>query len=174
MANFAKLSGNKVLEVIRIEDSCCLDADGVENEQVGIEYLTRLTSWPHWKKTSYNTRRNVHFTIADDGTQSESADQTKAFRKNAAGPNCTYNEDLDAFIVKSPQPSWVLNETTGVYEAPVTRPTEAQSRYTLSGVEHAYRVNWDETNAKWTGTRLAADPVTTWDWNTGTSSWDAQ
>jgi len=69
------------------------------------------------KRTSYNTRGGVHYT---DGEQS--ADQTKAFRKNYAGIGYTYDEERDAFIPPQPYESWVINEDTCLWDAPVPMP----------------------------------------------------
>tara|TARA_Y100000004_G_scaffold195987_1_gene264589 strand:+ start:1925 stop:2449 length:525 start_codon:yes stop_codon:yes gene_type:complete len=174
MANFAKIGMNgKVIQVVRLEDGLCHDADGNEVESIGAEYLENLTSWPRemWKKTSYNTHQGVYI---DRETNEPHADQSKAFRKNVATIGCTYDEDRDAFITPKIHNSWVLNETTCSYEAPVTRPTYAQSSYTKDGSEYIYKIHWDEANQKWVGERLQEDPITAYDWNPSTSSWDAQ
>jgi hypothetical protein len=174
MANFSKIGYNsKVIEVVRLEDNLCLDADGIENEDVGAEYLENLTGWPRqmWKRTSYNTQYGVYI---DRETNEPHADQTKAFRKNHGVIGCTYDEDRDIFITPKIHPSWVFDETTGAYTAPVTRPTYNQSKYTLDGTEYIYKVYWDEANEKWVGERLQEDPITVYDWNPSTSSWDAQ
>lgn len=177
MANFAKLGfNNKVLEVITINDSECYDADNNESEAVGAEYLENLTGWPRelWKKTSRNTIRGIHFTVGEDGYSTQSADQTKAYRKNYASVGGIYDEDRDAFIPPKPHASWILNETTCVYEAPVTRPTAEQARYTIDGVEYNYQVHWDEDNQKYYGSRLQENPITNYDWNPNTLTWTAQ
>jgi len=63
------------------------------------------------KRTSYNTVGNVHLT---GGTP---------FRKNYAGIGYTYDPIRDAFIPPKPFPSWVLNENTCLWEAPIAYPT---------------------------------------------------
>jgi len=85
-----------------------------------------------WKQTSYNTYGGVHYT---DGEPSE--DQTKALRFNYAGINFTYDPDRDAFIPPKPFDSWVLVESSCLWEAPVAYPTD--------GAEY----NWDEENTQW-------------------------
>jgi hypothetical protein len=45
-------------------------------------------------------------------------------RKNYAGVGMHYDEELDAFISKQPNPSWVLNNETGKWEAPSPEPVE--------------------------------------------------
>lgn len=86
-----------------------------------------------YKQTSYNTRGGVHY--QGDGTPS--ADQTKAFRKNYAGLGYTYDALRDAFIPPKPYASWVLNETSCLWEAPVAYPTDGK------------RYVWDELNTAW-------------------------
>jgi len=84
------------------------------------------------KQTSYNTRGGVHYT---DGVPSE--DQTKALRFNYAGIGFTYDADRDAFIPPKPFESWLLNEDTCLWEAPVAYPTDGEA-YT-----------WDEDAGEW-------------------------
>ena len=81
------------------------------------------------KRTSYNTRGGVHYTReATDvnGIQNVtvSDDQTKAFRKNYAGIGYKYDEVRDAFIEPKPYESWILNETSCLYEPPVEYPDD--------------------------------------------------
>ena len=112
MAHFAKLGINsKVIGVEVVADADCKNADNIEDEQVGIQFLENIHGWPLWKQTSYNTQANVH---SLGGTP---------FRKNYAGIGHTYDEDRDAFIPPKPYASWVVNETTCVWEAPVAYPS---------------------------------------------------
>ena len=90
------------------------------------------------KRTSYNTRGGVHYT---DGQPSE--DQSKAFRGNYAGIGYEYKEDLDAFIPLQPFPSWELNETTFLWEAPVPMPEDAGTG------EPPKLYRWDEETTNW-------------------------
>ena len=62
------------------------------------------------KRTSYNTKANVHRL------------GKTPFRGNFAFPGSTYDEAKDAFIAPQPYPSWLLNETTHAWEAPVAEP----------------------------------------------------
>ena len=56
MAHYAKLGINsKVINVEVVANSDCQNADGVEDEEVGRQFLERIHNWPLWKKTSYNT-----------------------------------------------------------------------------------------------------------------------
>jgi len=88
------------------------------------------------KRTSYNTRGGVHY---DPVTNQPSADQSKAFRKNYAGVGYTYDHSRDAFIPPKPQgfDSWVLNESSCLWEAPVEYPDDGQI-YT-----------WNEETTSW-------------------------
>jgi len=126
MASFAKIGLNgKVIEVLSVHNNELLDANGVEQEVNGIDFLTKLTGWSIWKQTSYNTRGGEHLL---GGTP---------LRKNHAGIGMTYDEDRDAFIPKKPYPSWILNETTCLWEAPVALP-DTENRY-----------RWNEQNQTW-------------------------
>ena len=118
MAHFAKLNEtNKVISVEVVANEVITDGDGVEQEQLGIDFLTNLYGGVGWyKQTSYN------------GT----------FRKNFAGLNSTYNPSKDAFILSQPFPSWILNEDTCKWEAPVTKPDD----------DKIY--GWDEDTTNWT------------------------
>ena len=111
MASFAKIGlNNKVIEVLSVHNDELKDAGGIEQEVLGIDFLTKLTGWSIWKQTSYNTHGGIHQL---GGTP---------FRKNHAGTGHTYDEDRDAFIPPSPFPSWTLDEETCRWEAPVPRP----------------------------------------------------
>ena len=131
MATFAKLGlNNKVIEVLSVHNNELLDSNGVEQEVNGIDFLTKLTGWSIWVQTSYNTHGGVHST---GGTP---------LRKNHAGIGMTYDEDRDAFIPKKPFNSWVLNETTCLWEAPVAKPTtELEENQYYSWNESV--INWD-------------------------------
>ena len=126
MASFAKIGlNNKVIEVLSVNNEVLKDSNGVEQETIGVDFLTKLTGYPVWKQTSYNTNGGVH---SSGGTP---------LRKNFAGIGYTYDEDRDAFIPKKPFNSWILNETTCLWEAPVALP-DTENRYT-----------WNETTTTW-------------------------
>ena len=103
MAHFAELdSNNIVLRVLVVGNNDCLDDDNKESESVGISFLQNLYgSDTIWKQTSYNGK----------------------IRKNYAGIGYTYDQTRNAFIPAKPFNSWVLNETTCLWEAPVAYPT---------------------------------------------------
>ena len=126
MASFAKIGlNNKVIEVHSLHNNELKDSNGVEQEVNGIDFLTKLTGWSIWKQTSYNTKRGVHKL---EGTP---------LRKNHAGIGYTYDEDRDAFIPPQNFPSWILNEDTCHWEAPVARPDDGEL------------YNWNEETTSW-------------------------
>jgi len=126
MASFAKIGLNgKVIEVQSVVNEVLHDANGIEQEAIGIDFLTKLTGYPVWKQTSYNTRGGVH---NNGGIP---------FRKNHAGIGYTYDEDRDAFIPPKPFKSWVLNETTCLWNAPVAMPQDG----------NGYK--WNELTLSW-------------------------
>ena len=126
MASFAKIGLNgKVIEVQSVVNEVLHDSNGVEQESIGIDFLTKLTGWSIWKQTSYNTIGGVHKL---GGTP---------FRKNHAGIGFTYDEDRDAFIPPKRYPSWLLNEDTCLWECPVAYPTDGQN------------YKWNEINQTW-------------------------
>jgi len=116
MASFAKIGlNNKVIEVLSVHNEVLKDSNGIEQEAIGIDFLTKLTGYPLWKQTSYNTHGGVH---SNNGTP---------LRKNHAGIGMTYDEDRDAFIPKKPFNSWVLNESTCLWEAPINKPNNSNN-----------------------------------------------
>ena len=126
MASFAKIGlNNKVIEVLSVVNEVLHDSNGVEQESIGIDFLTKLTGWAIWKQTSYNTHGGIH---KNNGTP---------LRKNHAGIGMTYDEDRDAFIPKKIYNSWILNEQTCLWNAPTPMPNDGK------------RYNWNETNLTW-------------------------
>ena len=123
MSHFAKLDENNIVTFVTVGRQ---EDDGLEAE------LTARTG-DVYKQTSYNTRGGVHYT---DGDPSE--DQRKALRFNYAGIGFTYDEGRDAFIPPKPYESWLLNEDTCLWEAPVAYPEDGED-YT-----------WDEESTSWT------------------------
>jgi hypothetical protein len=126
MASFAKIGlNNKVIEVLSVVNEVLHDSNGVEQETIGIDFLTKLTGYPVWKQTSYNTHGGVH---NNNGI---------SLRKNYAGIGYTYDEDRDAFIPPKPYSSWILNENTCLWQAPVSMPQD-NNRY-----------SWNEQTLSW-------------------------
>jgi len=83
------------------------------------------------KQTSYNTQGGIHYTGGEP-----SADQSKALRYNYAGISYTYDENRDAFIPPQPYASWVLDEDTCLWVAPIAYPAEGMH-------------TWDEQAGDW-------------------------
>ena len=110
MAHFAKLGSNsKVIQVLTLNNGDMLNADGVEDETVGQQYLERHNNWPAqmWIQTSYNTSAGTH---KDGGTP---------LRGNYAGIGYIWDEDNNIFYGKKPYASWVLNTTTASWHSPI-------------------------------------------------------
>lgn len=123
MAHFAKVTDGKVTQVIVAEPEF---------------FDTFVDSSPgQWIQTSYNTRGGVHY---NPETGEPSEDQTKALRKNYAGIGFSYDSLLDAFIPPKPFASWILNEATCLWEAPIAYPTDG-------GI-----YNWNEATISWVTT----------------------
>ena len=100
MAHFAKLGTGNIVEKVEVVSN-----DIATNEQAGVDFLNNLYKTRDvWKQTSYNWN----------------------IRKNYAGVGFTYDETLDAFIPPKEFKSWILNETTCLWEAPVEKPTDDQ------------------------------------------------
>ena len=114
MAHFAKIEDGVVTQVIVVDNKDCADASGVEKEYIGAAFCEKLFGGT-WKQTSYNG----------------------SIRKNYAGVGYTYNADIDAFVPPKPYASWLLNETTAQWDAPVAMPNDG-NRYT-----------WDEATLAW-------------------------
>jgi len=121
MSHFAKLDENNLVTFVTVGRQ---EDDGLEAE------LTARTG-DVYRQTSYNTSGGVHYT---DGEPSD--DQTKALRFNYAGIGFTYDENRDAFIPPTPYPSWVLDEGTCLWVAPIAYPAEG---------DHV----WDEEAGDW-------------------------
>jgi len=117
MAHFAKLDENNiVIEVHGLDNNELIDDNGIEQESKGIDFLVNWSGgYTKWKQTSYNAN----------------------FRKNYAGIGYFYDETKDAFIPPQPYPSWLLNENSYQWEAPITIPTD-DGRYI-----------WDEITTSW-------------------------
>jgi hypothetical protein len=120
MANFVKLgTGNIVETVIGVSNSVITDSNGIEQEQLGVDFINTLYNTRDiWKQTSYNTRGGKYYN--SDNTL---GDQSKSFRKNYAGIGFFYDDVRNAFYTQKPYSSWILNEETCYWEAPIQRPT---------------------------------------------------
>jgi len=124
MSHFAKLDENNIVTFVTVGRQ---EDDGREEELIA-------RTGDVYKQTSYNTRGGVHY---DPETGEPSEDQTKALRKNYAGIGFTYDEERDAFIPPKPFDSWVLDEDTCLWVAPVEYPAD--------GADYV----WDEETGNW-------------------------
>lgn len=117
MAHFAKLDENNVvLEVNAVDNQDVQNLPFPESELVGVQFLTNWSGgYTNWKQTSYN----------------------KNFRKNYAGIGYTYDAQKDAFIPPKPYNSWLLNENSCLWEAPVPYPEDG----------NVY--SWNESTSSW-------------------------
>ena len=121
MAHFAEIDANNiVLRVIVVGNKDTSDANGVEKEYIGAAFCERLLGGT-WKQTSYNAN----------------------MRKNYAGIGYTFDAARDAFIPPKPFPSWVLNESTCQWQAPVPMPTDAGTGTPPK------MYGWDEDTVTW-------------------------
>jgi hypothetical protein len=87
-----------------------------------------------WVQTSYNTRGGIHY---KPNSNEPSEDQSKALRKNFAGVGYSYDLERDAFIPPKPFDSWILDEFSCLWKAPIDPPTEGGP------------YEWDEENQSW-------------------------
>jgi hypothetical protein len=140
MAHFAKLGINsKVIGVHAVNDSDCFNADGVEDEEVGRQFLERIHNWPLWKKTSYNTSGGQHKL---GGTP---------LRGNYAGLGMIYDEDNDIFIGKKPYASWVLNTSEARWQSPIgdAPALTAEQQAENDAATHKWIHTWNESSGAW-------------------------
>ena len=142
MAHFAKLGANsKVIQVLTLNNGDMLNADGVEDETVGQQYLERHNNWPAqmWIQTSYNTSAGAHRL---GGTP---------LRGNYAGIGYTWDEDNNIFYPKSPYASWVLNTTTATWHSPIgDEPNDLTAEEIAAGTRYVWNEGtgaWDKTPA---------------------------
>jgi hypothetical protein len=138
MAHFAKLDiNNVVLSVLVVENSKTTNVNGIEEEDIGIKFLEKITGWPLWKKTSYNTRGGKYYN--QDGSE---GDQSKAYRGNYAGMGLIYDQNNNIFIPQKPFSSWSLNISKASWEAPISMPNTQ-----TNGLKDEY--NWNESLQSW-------------------------
>ena len=115
MAHYAEINNENKVKRVLVVDNEQEDRMG----ELGISlWLTATFGGERWIKTSYN----------------------KTIRKNYAGVGYTFDEQRDAFIPPKPYPSWILNEDTCSWSAPVAVPTEQ--------VPGKFNI-WDEATQSW-------------------------
>ena len=142
MAHFAKLGANsKVIQVLTLNNSDMLNADGVEDESVGQQYLETHNNWPAqmWIQTSYNTQGNQH---SGGGTP---------LRGNYAGIGYEWDEDNQIFWPKKPYASWVKHNESASWKSPIGDApalTEEQTSQNEAGT-HSWSYVWNESGQSW-------------------------
>ena len=111
MAHFAKLGVGNIVNRVEVVSN-----DIAVNEQAGVDFLNNLYKTRDvWKQTSYNSNT----------------------RKNFAAIGYTYDESRDAFISPQPYPSWILDEDTCIWKAPIEVPSDDKHYF------------WDESSKSW-------------------------
>ena len=154
MAHFAKLGSNgKVMQVLTLDNKDMKNADGVEDESVGQQYLEKHNNWPAqmWIQTSYNTKGNKHYSRNESNEEVESEDQSKALRGNYAGVGYTWDDDNEIFWPKKPYPSWVKDMSTASWKSPVGDApalTAEQASQNEAGT-HFWSYVWNEEGQSW-------------------------
>ena len=111
MAHFAKLGVGNIVNRVEVVSN-----DIAVNEQAGVDFLNNLYKTRDiWKQTSYNGN----------------------MRKNFAAIGYTYDESRDAFISPQPYPSWILDEDTCIWKAPIEVPSDDKHYF------------WNESSKSW-------------------------
>jgi hypothetical protein len=119
MAHFAKVENDVVSQVIVIDNESCQNLPFPESETIGQDFIKSIGLEGKWLQCSYNEN----------------------FRKNFPGTGYVYDKNLDAFIPPKEYDSWVLNQETGRWEAPVPMP--------ITGTNKDSRLYWDEDTKSW-------------------------
>ena len=121
MAHFAKIGTGSIVERVEVVHN-----DVATTEQAGADFLNGVYGTADtWIQTSYNTFAGEHKL---GGTP---------FRKNYATVGGRYDQTRNAFIPPQNYESWILNEDTCQWDAPVAYPTDGQT------------YDWNETNQTW-------------------------
>lgn len=147
MAHFAEIDENG--KVLRVVVGCNQDVNahgGDQSEEAALDFGNRVPLSKNgikWVQTSYN----------------------KNFRKNYAGIGFSYDSNRNAFISPKEYDSWILNETTCCWEAPITFPTDNK---------YMPFVEWDEQNQRWISYDYSTDPAKLVIWNSTSLVWEIQ
>ena len=148
MAHFAKISEtNEILSVVVVNNNDILNADGVEDETVGQQYLETHNNWPAqmWIQTSYNTSGGTH---SGGGT---------ALRGNYAGIGYTWDEDDNIFWPKKPYASWVKHIESASWKSPIGDAPELTAEQITQNTPanentpntHFWIYDWNESEQTW-------------------------
>lgn len=140
MAHFAQIDENNIVTRVLVIEQEAVDS-GAWGDPAS------------WIQTSYNSMAGVHY--GPDGTP----DGAPALRKNFAGIGYTYDRERDAFISPKPYPSWILDEASCCWKAPVPCPKDGKMYV------------WDEPSINW-AIFVPPQPYPSWTWNEGNATWD--
>jgi hypothetical protein len=119
MGHFAEINSENIVTRVIVADQDFINSGAVGDAS-------------NWVQTSYNTKGGVHY-----APDSNTPDGGVALRKNYAGIGFTYDETKDAFIDPQPYPSWLLDDDTCQWNAPVAYPDD--DKFYI----------WDEENTQW-------------------------
>jgi hypothetical protein len=109
MTHFAEVINGIVIRVIVAEQ----------------EFINNLENKLQWLQTSYNTTGGIN------------SRTDIPIRKNYASIGCIYDKDRDAFMLKKPHNSWILNEDTCLWDSPIPHPDSTKTHV------------WNESNQEW-------------------------
>ena len=126
MGHYARINDNNIVEEVIVATKDVIDT-GLKGDPT------------KWIKTSYNTHGGEHY----DRNNRALPDGLPGLRKNYAGVGYKYDKDRDAFIPPKPYPSWVLDEKSCLWEAPIPKPE------TSKNIEEAGFWHWNEVEQKW-------------------------
>jgi hypothetical protein len=155
MAHFAEIDSNGI--VLRVLVACNQDIanNGGEQSKQAAEHFGKIAGYSSngvkWVQTSFNNN----------------------FRKQFAGIGYYYDLAKDKFIRPQPYPSWNLDENDN-WKSPISYPTIKYTNKIIDEndgkIEYQhYKIRWDESNIKWTGSDENNNPVS---WNPITLSWE--
>jgi hypothetical protein len=145
MAHFAELDiNNKVLKVVKACNQDIANNGGEQSVQAAEHFKTVCP-------------------LSENGVKFVQTSYNKNFRKNFAGVGMTYDENRNAFIPPKPYNSWVLNEDTCNWEAPITLPNLAYGDGSFY-----YTPIWNESEITWYG---IADNNNIFKWEVSLNSW---
>ena len=119
MSHFAEINNDGIVQNVIVAEQDFIDSGAVGDSS-------------NWIQTSYNTRGGVHY-----APNSNEPDSGIALRKNYAGIGYTYDSTRNAFYAPQPYPSWLLDDDTCQWNAPVPRPDDGKW------------YDWDEPTTSW-------------------------
>ena len=119
MSHFAEINNENIVQRVIVAEQDFIDSGVVGDSS-------------NWIQTSYNTRGGVHY-----APNSHEPDSGIALRKNYAGVGYIYDSVRNAFYLPQPYPSWLLDDETCQWDAPIPRPDDGKW------------YDWDESTTNW-------------------------